>query len=72
MDVPSWVVLKISYASLATIPLFINLSMFLSTPLNKAFKALEFLSANLSSSLDHSYSGFNSVVSFPSLFFIKG
>ncbi|MCI82916.1 hypothetical protein A2U01_0104190, partial [Trifolium medium] len=41
--------------------------MFLSIPLNKAFKALEFPRANSSSSLDQSSSGFSSLVLFPSL-----
>jgi hypothetical protein len=36
--------------------------MFLPTPLNKAFKALEFSRANSSSFLDQFSSGFNSVV----------
>jgi len=57
-DVPSCVVLRMFQASLATLQLLIDLKMFLSTPLNKAFKALLLPSARSSSTFDHSSSGF--------------
>ncbi|MCI92283.1 hypothetical protein A2U01_0113579, partial [Trifolium medium] len=46
--------------------------MFLSTPLNHEFKALEFRTASASSVVVHSSSGFSSAVSTPCASFILG
>src|ERR1044072_7589043 len=56
LDVPSCAVLRTFHASLATVHVFINLNMFLSTPLKIALRAFEFSSASSSSSLDQSSS----------------
>jgi len=64
--VPSCAILRISQASLATVHYLINLIIFLPTPLNKAFNALEFPSVSSSSTTIHSSSSFKTVVLLPS------
>lgn len=58
LDVPSCAILRISQAFLASIHVFINLNMFLSTPLKITFKDLKFPRALSSSTLYHPTSGF--------------